>query len=104
MKFFVPGYDDQGQAFDWWENARKQRGKTHFPTTEEKIFKIYYSRNQQNVAEQVGERSPITGEPVLAILESISPPVFLILTDHDTRMVGMDRGPSVESFEDFDPH
>jgi len=102
MKFFVPGYTDQKQALVAWENARKERETTHGPITEKKIFKIFYSRNSQQVTEQVGEPSPLVGESILAIMESTSvgrAPLYLILTGKQTRMVGGDRGPSIEFFE-----
>jgi hypothetical protein len=70
MKFFVPEVDNEGKAEELYQATKKFAAETCWPVTDRRIQSIRFKDDGRPVLAMVGEIEPITGETVIAILES----------------------------------
>ena len=78
MKFFIPDAKDESDAEQVYERTKKIAGETlGWPVSERRIQSITFRDKQQTVQAEVGKTDPITGEIVMAILDSTA---FLVCT------------------------
>ncbi|MEW6686790.1 MAG: hypothetical protein AB1393_11390 [Candidatus Edwardsbacteria bacterium] len=78
MKFFIPGAKDDREAQDILESIKKFAKKTTgWNVTDRKIFSIKFKHRRKEYVAEVGQQDWVTGETVIAILESDT---FLVCT------------------------
>jgi hypothetical protein len=87
MKFFVPGAQSDDDAKNIYEATKKFATETTgWPVTDRRIQSIRFQNKGKPVQAAVGETEPITGETVVAILESTT---FLLCTPNRGVLCGM---------------
>jgi hypothetical protein len=71
VEFFVPDASTPEQAEDVWNATRKFAGeKMAREIGTRRIFRLRYIHNGKAMTAEVGQPEPLTGEPVLIILDS----------------------------------
>ena len=70
MKFFMPAVDNEEKAEELYLATKKFATQTCWPVTDRRIQSIRFKDKGRPVLAMVGEVEPITGETVVAILES----------------------------------
>lgn len=71
MKFFVPEASTPEQAEEVWNATRRFAGETMAREIgTQRIFRLRYVHNAKSLTAEVGQPEPLTGEPVLVILDS----------------------------------
>ena len=70
MKFFVPSADSEKAAEDIYQATKKFAAENCGPVTDRRIQTINFRDKGKAVTAEVGKIEPITGETVVAILES----------------------------------
>ena len=86
-KFFVPKVKDDIQAQEVWKSVKKFAEKTlDWEVSERRIFSIAYQKRGKTHYVEVGKPAPLNGEPVIAILESIT---YLVCTPNRGVLRGM---------------
>jgi hypothetical protein len=70
MKFFVPDVENEEKAERLYQATKKFAAETCWPVADRRIQSIRYKHDGKPFLAMVGEVEPITGEKVIAILES----------------------------------
>jgi hypothetical protein len=71
VKFFVPAASTPEQAEEVWNATRKFAGDTMAgPIGARRIFRLSYLHKGKRLTAEVGQPEPLTGEPVVVILDS----------------------------------
>ena len=66
MEFFIPAMDTDKKRDEAWKVMRKVIGET----SDRKIFKIIIQHKGKKIVEEVGQKSNIVNETILAIFET----------------------------------
>jgi hypothetical protein len=103
MRFFIPDEPDAAKAEERYEAIKKFASNTmKWEITDRRIFRLTFKEEGKECQAQVGKQDPITGEIIVAILESNA---YLVCTPNrflrrgEPLMVGREEARWVEEFE-----